>query len=223
VPQFQFAVWRTTGGGYAAYNGSYPTSPFIATGVYGGTSISLFVNGVTYPSNTNVASNISTTAPIRVGKRWDTDQYFDGYIAEIILSASNLGTSDRQILELSQSTYYSISVIASTTITSQPSAAPQLNCIGNAATPLSVVASGTSITYQWYKNNIASNSGGTPISGATNSTYVPQNSTTGSVFYYVVVSGAAGTITSNPSGVVTTAVRPAAPVITGNAKGCKCF
>jgi hypothetical protein len=115
VPQFQFAVWRTAGGGYAAYSGSYPTSPFIATGVYGGTSISLFVNGVTYSSNASISSNISTSAPIRVGKRWDSDQYYDGYIAELILSASNLGTSDRQILELSQSTYYTIPVIASTT------------------------------------------------------------------------------------------------------------
>lgn len=42
------------------------------------------------------------------------------------------------------------------------------------------------ITYQWYKNNVNYNGGGSPITGATNASYTVNANEVGSVFYYVV-------------------------------------
>jgi gliding motility-associated-like protein len=45
-------------------------------------------------------------------------------------------------------------------------------------------------TYQWYSNTTDSNSGGTPLEDATNSTYIPADATfvnTGVFYYYVIV------------------------------------
>lgn len=44
------------------------------------------------------------------------------------------------------------------------------------------------ITYQWYKNTVASTEGGTAIAGATSATYVPDVSAVGNNYYYVVAS-----------------------------------
>jgi hypothetical protein len=43
------------------------------------------------------------------------------------------------------------------------------------------------LTYQWYSNTTNSNAGGTPIGGATTSSYAPSISTPGTYYYYVVV------------------------------------
>ncbi|WP_167616138.1 HYR domain-containing protein [Maribellus sediminis] len=77
----------------------------------------------------------------------------------------------------------------------------QTKCLGDAFDPISITASGTgSLTYQWYRNTIASNSGGTAIGGATSNTYTPPSGTVGTLYYYVVVSGTCGTATSSVSG-----------------------
>lgn len=49
----------------------------------------------------------------------------------------------------------------------------------------SVSGEGT-VTYQWYKNNVNSNGGGTLIEGATEASYQPDTSTEGKDYYYVV-------------------------------------
>ena len=53
------------------------------------------------------------------------------------------------------------------------------------------VGSGTRLSYQWFRNGLRSNSGGTPVSGATTTTYSPDSATFGSYYYYVEVSGLA--------------------------------
>ncbi len=47
---------------------------------------------------------------------------------------------------------------------------------------------GGEITYQWYKNNVNQNGGGTAIEGATEAVYTAKAEEVGSVFYYVVAS-----------------------------------
>lgn len=42
------------------------------------------------------------------------------------------------------------------------------------------------IAYQWYKNTVNSNGGGTAISGATSNMYIPDCTEEGKVYYYVV-------------------------------------
>jgi hypothetical protein len=66
---------------------------------------------------------------------------------------------------------------------------------------VSVSASGAGLSYQWYSNTTSSNTGGTLISGATSETYTPTPAS--NTYYYCIVTGTCGTVTSNASGVVT--------------------
>ena len=57
------------------------------------------------------------------------------------------------------------------------------------ASPLTVeatVINGGTVTYQWYRNTVNSNGGGTPIEGATEATCVPELTEEGITYYYVV-------------------------------------
>lgn len=84
-------------------------------------------------------------------------------------------------------------VIAPTILT-QPSAISIAT--GEDAT-FSVVASGTSLSYQWYKVNTTS-SQGEAISGATSTSYVIADATTSDAgTYYVVATNSAGSATSD--------------------------
>jgi hypothetical protein len=66
------------------------------------------------------------------------------------------------------------------------------------------------LTYQWYVNTTKSNSGGTKIEDATQSTYTPPNTVSGIYYYYCIVTGECGLATSNVSGIhmVTPSVKP---------------
>ena len=87
-----------------------------------------------------------------------------------------------------------------TAITSQ-STATQTQCITGTFTAISVTASGTgTLTYQWYSNASSTNSGGTPISGATGSSYIPSAAAVGTLYYYCIVTGTCATATSAVSG-----------------------
>lgn len=79
-------------------------------------------------------------------------------------------------------------------ITAQPTGG---NYNKNAAATLSVTASGTSLTYQWYLNTTNSTTGATIINGATNSSHSPSTATGGTMYYYCIVSSGTCTTTSN--------------------------
>ncbi|UTX48890.1 hypothetical protein [Chryseobacterium sp. MA9] len=73
----------------------------------------------------------------------------------------------------------------------------QTVCTTKIPAPINVSASGTNLTYQWYKNNINSNSGGVAISGATGSSYnPPASSAAGTDYYYAVITNGAGSVKS---------------------------
>ena len=62
-------------------------------------------------------------------------------------------------------------------------------------------------TYQWYSNTTNSNTGGNIIASATNATYTPPTVTSGSTYYYCVItfsslSGGCSVITTNPASVI---------------------
>jgi hypothetical protein len=113
----------------------------------------------------------------------------------------------------------SLTIVVNTppSVTTQPSNSNVTYCSGSTVTALTVVATGTSPTYQWYSNATSSNSGGTLIAGATSASYTPSNAyTTGAAtYYYCVVSGASPCTpaTSSVSGGIT--INPS-PIITGN-------
>ncbi|MCX8481096.1 MAG: hypothetical protein ORN58_04170, partial [Sediminibacterium sp.] len=64
-------------------------------------------------------------------------------------------------------------------------------CVQGIANPIKVSVqqnAGIQLKYQWYKNNINSNTGGVQLNGATDSTYLPPTSISGTYYYYCVVS-----------------------------------
>jgi hypothetical protein len=58
-------------------------------------------------------------------------------------------------------------------------------------TTLSVVATGTNVSYQWYSNTVNSTSNASLISSATSSSYTP-HAFTGTMYYFVVIHGDCG-------------------------------
>ncbi len=94
----------------------------------------------------------------------------------------------------------SIAINPTTQITNQ-STAGQTQCLNGTFTAISITATGSgTLTYQWYSNTTANNSGGNPISGATDASYTPLATSTGTLYYYCIVSADCGTATSNASG-----------------------
>lgn len=107
-----------------------------------------------------------------------------------------------------------ITITPSTTITAESlnSATYMQN---SQPSPLSVSASGNNLTYQWYVNNIAANNSGSSVGsmngGQTNS-YMPSTGNTGTNYYYCIISGTCGSVTSNISGAIS--IIPPVPLIT---------
>jgi hypothetical protein len=87
-------------------------------------------------------------------------------------------------------------------VATHPSTTVQNICINGTSTPLTVTASGTSPTYQWYSNTANSNSGGTLISGQTTSSFTPPTNVAGQTYYYCYVTSSNGNQTSNVSGAI---------------------
>lgn len=119
---------------------------------------------------------------------------------------------------------YAVVINTAVAITTQPATTTLTVCSGTAFAALSVAATGTSLTYQWYSNSANSNSGGTLIGGATSASYTPPNATAGTTYYYCIVSGASpcSAVTSNVSGpriVNQTPTAPNAPTPAAN-PGC---
>lgn len=79
----------------------------------------------------------------------------------------------------------------------------QTMVVGGLFSPISVNATGTNLTYQWYNNTTAGVSGGTNLAaanGAQTNTYTPQSGTVGTTYYYCIVSGSCASVVSTISG-----------------------
>ena len=105
------------------------------------------------------------------------------------------------------STARTVAINTSPAITTQPTT-PTATCSGSGTQTMSVVATGTSLTYQWRKGGTNISNGGV-ISGATTATLTLTNPTTSDAGSYdVVISGTctptvtstASTVTVNPTG-----------------------
>jgi len=106
-------------------------------------------------------------------------------------------------------------------ITDHPSTTAQGVCLGATPSDLSVTATGTGLTYQWYSNTTASYAGSQLIAGATSSTITPSTTNTGTLFYYCVVTGGCGSSTSLLSAAIIVTAPSNAGTITGNATLCQ--
>jgi hypothetical protein len=94
-----------------------------------------------------------------------------------------------------------INVKPVTSISTQPSSNRQQICQNYLANPLSVVAIGFNLSYQWYASNDSSNQTGTIVPGATSSTLSPPTNVVNTQYYYCIVNGNCGLpISSKVSG-----------------------
>lgn len=86
------------------------------------------------------------------------------------------------------------------------------------ADPLQVeafVSGEGTISYQWYKNNVNSNGGGTVIEGATKGLYTPDTQEEGTVYYYAVATNHVGnSVSMTTSTVAEITIVPAGQWIT---------
>ncbi|MDR7212677.1 discoidin domain-containing protein, partial [Flavobacterium piscis] len=164
-------------------------------------TIDLYQSGANVPVNVNVLDvSWSDSATTLNRTNLDSGTYTLNYA-----DANTCSTSLPIIIS---------SINVEPTITTQPSASSQAYCINTATTSLSVVATGTSVTYQWYINSTASNTGGTLLSGATSASYTPLTTSIGTNYYYCVVSGTCTpAATSSVSGGITVTPLPAAPAV----------
>ncbi|WP_295335133.1 PKD-like domain-containing protein [Flavobacterium sp.] len=103
---------------------------------------------------------------------------------------------------------YIINVNPAPSITTQPASSSV--CLGGTATTMTVSLNSSAVTptYQWYSNSSNSNTGGTLIPGATNSSYSPPTSTVGTIYYYAVISLASGGCSGLTSAVASVTVNP---------------
>ena len=125
-------------------------------------------NNVSIPGATNDTITFTNVSPS------DTGSY-----SVVVTSTTGL---------VAPSNIASLRLSASTAINTNPSS---ISLTLNSTASFSVSATGNSLTYQWYKNNVA-------LSGATNSTYSKNNiSFADSGSYRVLVNGTCGSANSN--------------------------
>ena len=103
----------------------------------------------------------------------------------------------------SQSGMATVTVNATTIIGTQP-ATTQTVCQSATPTDISLTATGTNLTYQWYSSVSNTNSGGTLINGSISNTYTPITTIASTTYYYCVVTGTCGTVASSTSEVIVT-------------------
>lgn len=106
------------------------------------------------------------------------------YYAEVSVDGLGCNTASSNI--------YEIEVLNTPTISLQPITSQELcvNAVPEDLTVLAINGTTSTKTYQWFLNTTNSNVGGTPITGATNTTYTPNTTTVGTFYYYVLVSQA---------------------------------
>lgn len=179
------------------------------------TSVGTFNAGNVYTAQLSSASG-SFASPVSIGTVASTAN--SGTITATIPAGTAAGTgyrirvvSNNPVVTGTDNTV-NLTVQVPAAITTQPSTTVQNLCQGSAATALSVTATGTTLTYQWYSNTTATTSGGTPV-GTNSNSYIPVTTSTGTLYYYCVVSGVCGaSITSNVSGAVVVNSIPADPI-----------
>lgn len=89
-------------------------------------------------------------------------------------------------------------------ITTQPESAPQFYCQNTLPNDLSVTASGTNLSYQWFRDENSTPEEGDEIPvGNNNNTFTPPTSTPDTSYYYCLITGTCGTVTSDVSGAIT--------------------
>jgi hypothetical protein len=109
------------------------------------------------------------------------------------------------------------------TVINSQSTGTQTQDFGGIFNPITVTASGAgTLTYKWYSATTAVNTGGTLLgsaNGGETSSYIPQTTVAGTQYYYCVVTGTCGSVTSQVSGAIIVNPVTAGGTISGAATG----
>jgi autotransporter-associated beta strand protein len=165
---------------------------------------------------------------------WIGTEGATGSEGKIFFGADNTGLTTTQLSAITFTGYTGTPVLLSSgelvppssctdpSIITQPSGTSV--CKDATSPVLSVTATGTNLTYQWYSNNTNTTTGSTEINSATSSTYSAPTSNIGTMYYYVIISGDCGSpvtssivaVTVDPTSVGGTAAAAASPLCTGS-------
>jgi len=107
---------------------------------------------------------------------------------------------------------------SSPTITTAAAPTAQTVCQNSTPTNITLSATGTSLTYQWYSNVLNLNTGGTSVgagSGGQTATYTPPTTSVGTMYYYCVVTGGCAPTASSAAVKVIVTANPAVAAIAG--------
>lgn len=125
------------------------------------------------------------------------DYYYFCYISDTNTSCDNIYSS-----------IGNVRVNDPISITNQP-ITNQMTCENGSVNPLAVnVSGGGTITYQWYQNTNNSVGNGNPISGATNSSYLPSSQNIGTLYYYCEISSSGFSCPSTISSISEVVIEP---------------
>lgn len=80
--------WKTSGSHVLTANNWYHI-----TGTYDGSSVKLYVNGSLVQNNTYTGNPISSSGGIRLMRRWDNPDYWDGYLATVDIYDKSMNAS----------------------------------------------------------------------------------------------------------------------------------
>ena len=117
------------------------------------------------------------------GTTYSNSSLVDGDIVTVEMTPNNLCQTSNLLVSNS----IDITVNSPIVVTSSSESTQEV-CLGGSFNPLSISVNGGGISYQWYSNLNSSNVSATQISGATNSSYIPDASNVGTTYYYCVVS-----------------------------------
>jgi gliding motility-associated-like protein len=238
---------QTTFGGIAITNlAQYNTSSgyITITQLFEGGEISFNGNGdvslplcpsqFPYDLSTTVSNNIADGGDGNFTYSWQYSSVQD-FSSDVTTLNSNTLTYDfgafdqttyirRKVLDgnglIAYSNTLKLEKLINPTISVQPSNTPQQVCLNVSPTRLTVAATGTGLTYQWYSNNSNSNSSGTIINAANSSTYTPSTNSAGTTYFYVVLSGTCGTLTSTVTQVDVAAASTAGTISANSTTVC---
>lgn len=175
----------------------------LAIALYSGTCASLTELDCENTDNTNNSAQTETLvySSLAAGT----------YFVRILNVGVNNGGGDNGTGNMAMSSM----CITSPAVNSATIASSQTVCEGTAVTLTSsyTVTSGSpAVAYQWYSNTVNSNSGGTPIGGATSSTYSPSTTTAGTYYFYCCIyTPGINTSSNGPMSNVVTVTVNAAP------------
>jgi len=153
---------------------------------------------VTFPTTNGVETTVTVNLSDFAQGGWGAPTPFNQSTVEFIQFRNNDGALGQFSLIVSDLVFRSSPPISTEPpqITADPSSNPEVN--QNAVHNLTVTASGSgNLSYQWYSNATASNTGGTLIAGAASASFSVPTTAAGTRHYYVVVTN---TIPDNGDG-----------------------